>query len=158
MLRSFIFFAILATLALAAPTSNRALKKRSFTVPRVRSSSYVPDPTTAMAKAFRKFGWQFTVGANQNAATGTAATNTTGHHHHHHHHHHNTTAAASVSANSNADTSTFASAAAAASARSGDDTSEVAATAADNGAEYLAPVTIGGQQLNLDFDTGSADL
>ena len=45
---------------------------------------------------------------------------------------------------------------------------DVAAAAADDGtvaatpeqydAEYLSPVTIGGQTLNLDFDTGSADL
>ena len=45
---------------------------------------------------------------------------------------------------------------------------DVAAAAADDGsvtttpeqydAEYLSPVNIGGQTLNLDFDTGSADL
>lgn len=44
---------------------------------------------------------------------------------------------------------------------------EIAAAAADGSvtatpeqydAEYLCPVTIGGQTLNLDFDTGSSDL
>jgi aspergillopepsin I len=34
----------------------------------------------------------------------------------------------------------------------------VAATPEQYDAEYLCPVTIGGQTLNLDFDTGSADL
>lgn len=34
----------------------------------------------------------------------------------------------------------------------------VAATPEENDVEYLAPVTIGGQKLNLDFDTGSSDL
>ncbi|KAM7194551.1 penicillopepsin [Naviculisporaceae sp. PSN 640] len=34
----------------------------------------------------------------------------------------------------------------------------VAATPIGNDIEYLAPVTIGGQTLNLDFDTGSSDL
>lgn len=31
-------------------------------------------------------------------------------------------------------------------------------TPQDNDVEYLTPVTIGGSTLNLDFDTGSADL
>lgn len=35
---------------------------------------------------------------------------------------------------------------------------EVAATPEENDTEYLAPVSIGGQKVNLDFDTGSSDL
>ena len=35
---------------------------------------------------------------------------------------------------------------------------EVSASPEQNDSEYLSPVTIGGQKLNLDFDTGSADL
>lgn len=34
----------------------------------------------------------------------------------------------------------------------------VTATPEEYDAEYLCPVTIGGQSLNLDFDTGSSDL
>lgn len=46
-----------------------------------------------------------------------------------------------------------------ASASSDDDGSgEVTATPEENESEYLSPVTIGGQKLNLNFDTGSADL
>ena len=37
-------------------------------------------------------------------------------------------------------------------------TGTVTATPEQYDAEYLCPVTIGGQTLNLDFDTGSADL
>ncbi|CAD0088734.1 unnamed protein product [Aureobasidium vineae] len=48
--------------------------------------------------------------------------------------------------------------AAAPSTNQDDETGEVVATPADNGAEYLSPVTIGGQKLNLNFDTGSSDL
>lgn len=47
------------------------------------------------------------------------------------------------------------------SASSGDEddvTGEVEATPEENDSEYLAPVTIGGQKLNMNFDTGSADL
>ena len=39
-----------------------------------------------------------------------------------------------------------------------DGSGEVTATPEENESEYLSPVTIGGQQLNLNFDTGSADL
>ncbi|KAK5730818.1 hypothetical protein LTR15_000756 [Elasticomyces elasticus] len=38
------------------------------------------------------------------------------------------------------------------------ETGEVSAIPEENESEYLSPVTIGGQSLNLDFDTGSADL
>ncbi|KAK5165398.1 uncharacterized protein LTR77_008927 [Saxophila tyrrhenica] len=41
---------------------------------------------------------------------------------------------------------------------SGSDDGEVSATPEDNEAAYISPVTIGGQKMNLDFDTGSADL
>lgn len=37
-------------------------------------------------------------------------------------------------------------------------TGKVGALPEPNAAEYLSPVTIGGQTLNLDFDTGSSDL
>ena len=52
-----------------------------------------------------------------------------------------------------------ATASATASASTDDDGSgEVTATPEENESEYLSPVTIGGQKLNLNFDTGSADL
>lgn len=41
---------------------------------------------------------------------------------------------------------------------SAEDTGSVVATPATNDREYLAPVQIGGQTVNLDFDTGSSDL
>ncbi|KAH0416895.1 acid protease, partial [Aureobasidium melanogenum] len=70
---------------------------------------------------------------------------------------------ASWAASSSIASSSSAAAAAATSspapaANADDETGEVAATPADNGAEYLSPVTIGGQKLNLNFDTGSSDL
>lgn len=46
----------------------------------------------------------------------------------------------------------------AASAATAAASGEVTATPEEYDVEYLAPVTIGGQTLNLDFDTGSADL
>ncbi|KAI4763514.1 acid protease [Aureobasidium sp. EXF-3400] len=69
------------------------------------------------------------------------------------------TAAAASATPTPANTSPAPAYAAPAPAADGDDeTGEVIATPADNGAEYLSPVTIGGQKLNLNFDTGSSDL
>ncbi|KAF2754378.1 acid protease [Pseudovirgaria hyperparasitica] len=45
-----------------------------------------------------------------------------------------------------------------AAAANGTENGEVAASPEDNAALFLSPVTIGGQQFNLDFDTGSSDL
>lgn len=36
--------------------------------------------------------------------------------------------------------------------------SKVVATAEEGDSEFLSPITIGGQTLNMDFDTGSSDL
>lgn len=44
------------------------------------------------------------------------------------------------------------------SAVDGSVSGEVSANPEENESEYLSPVSIGGQTLNLDFDTGSADL
>ena len=44
------------------------------------------------------------------------------------------------------------------SANSSEESGAVTATPEDGGVEYLCPVTIGGQSLTLDFDTGSSDL
>lgn len=46
----------------------------------------------------------------------------------------------------------------AASSGSGSGSGSVAATPEEHNAEFLCPVTIGGQTLNLDIDTGSSDL
>lgn len=43
-------------------------------------------------------------------------------------------------------------------AAGGTGTGTVAAVPEPNAAEYLSPVTIGGQTVTLDFDTGSSDL
>ncbi|KAG9711038.1 hypothetical protein KCU73_g17255, partial [Aureobasidium melanogenum] len=56
--------AILATVALAAPTakqtSSNTLSKRSFIVPRIRKTGYIRKPAEAMARAYRKYGWSMT--------------------------------------------------------------------------------------------------
>lgn len=46
----------------------------------------------------------------------------------------------------------------AASGGSSTDNGQVSATSSQNDAEFLSPVTIGGQTLVMDFDTGSSDM
>ncbi|KAI5273394.1 acid protease [Aureobasidium subglaciale] len=177
--------AILATVALAAPTAKQtatqSLSKRSFTVPRVRKAGYIRKPSEAMGRAYRKFGWSMTtpdgtpwVAVSKTPTTKTfnadassspsnvtsdfsddQFTQTT-----HAAARIKTFLSASFSWGTSAPAASSASAAAATPAAEpeDDETGEVIATPADNGAEYLSPVTIGGQQLNLNFDTGSADL
>ena len=48
--------------------------------------------------------------------------------------------------------------AAAAAATGGNTTGTVAANPEENAALFLSPVDVGGQTLNLDFDSGSSDL
>jgi len=236
--------ALLATVALAAPTAKQAspniLKKRSFTIPRIRKTGYIRKPSEAMGRAYRKFGWSMTT-PDGSPWVAVSKTPTTMNLHADTSAPSNTTssdqsvatndrhlsdlrswlyatfswgyetpaassavaapstqvtyaaassaayssaivssAAVSYAAYSSAATSytvtTSATAAATAtpapanaapapdyaapapSADGNDETGEVLATPADNGAEYLSPVTIGGQKLNLNFDTGSSDL
>lgn len=158
--------AVLATVALAAPTTKQTVKqslsKRSFTVPRVRKAGYVRNPSQAMGRAYRKFGWTMTnpdgsawtavsktptnVESSDNLASASDASSTS---------------APLVFASARvkvASSSAFPNSSAATSTEETDETGEVVATPKDNGAEYLSPVTVGGQKLNLNFDTGSADL
>lgn len=231
--------AILATVALAAPTAKQAstntLKKRSFTIPRIRKTGYIRKPSEAMGRAYRKFGWSMTTPdgspwvavsktpttMNLHADTSAQSDTTSSDQSDATNDRHlsdlrtwlyatfswgyeppaasSTDAAPSVEATYAAASSAAvsyaayspvayssaaasymvtSSAAAAATATpspanaapapdyaapapaadGNDETGEVVATPADNGAEYLSPVTIGGQKLNLNFDTGSSDL
>lgn len=182
-LYSFVVLAVLATLALAAPTPER-ITKRSFTVPRIRNPAYVRDPAQAMARAYRKFGWGdllgsdsiFGLGSGEQGGSGQGASSTSS----------ATTSVASSSNNSDSEdnsgssessatsssaaaatsttapfsnsTATSAASAAANSTSSTGETGTVAAKPAESGAEYISPISVGGQSLNMDFDTGSADL
>ncbi|KAH0361931.1 acid protease, partial [Aureobasidium melanogenum] len=99
--------------------------------------------SAAASSAAASYATSYAAAATSEAAYYTAATSWA--------------ASSSVIASSSAAAATAASSPAPA-ANSDDETGEVAATPADNGAEYLSPVTIGGQKLNLNFDTGSSDL
>ncbi len=122
--RLFFVFALLAALALAAPSQVRrqGLAKRSFKVPRQinRAHPTGPNGAAAMRKVFRKYNFvvkdDFAVYTRQ--AAGMNATTSAG----------------------------------------GNKTGTVAANPGPNAALFLSPVDVGGQMLNLDFDSGSSDL
>ena len=121
--------ATLATFVLAAPTPANTLMKRSFTVPVVGRGKL--SPAEAMAQAYRKYGWEIIVFDPEQpapTASGYAWPNKT------------TTAVAGPTGTS-----------------SGND-GEGTATPEKHDQANNSPFTIGGQTLNLNFDTGSADL
>jgi hypothetical protein len=131
-LRFFLLVTLLATIALAHPSpARRKLVARSFKVPR----SLNPDHPTglnggdAMAKAYRKFGWGL-IGARHRGGKSRKPMAST-----------NTTTPTTTTPNTTQA-----------------ETGEVIATPEQNASLFLSPVTIGGQTLNMDFDTGSSDL
>ncbi|KAG9688552.1 acid protease, partial [Aureobasidium melanogenum] len=117
------------------------------------SSAPVPSaaaPSAAASSAAASYATSYAAAATSEAAYYTAAASWA------------SSSSSSIIASSSAAAATATSspsyAAPAPAANADDETGEVAATPADNGAEYLSPVTIGGQKLNLNFDTGSSDL
>ncbi|KAL1303538.1 hypothetical protein AAFC00_006911 [Neodothiora populina] len=119
-----------------------------------------------MRRAYRKFGWQMSApsstsrGASSGANPGSVAswekTPVSGSHSHSYFGNDWTSALANfvrAVTPSASPTSTSTS-----TASDSKESGEVAATPADDGAEYLSKVTVGGQEMNLNFDTGSADL
>lgn len=141
----FLFIGFLAALVAAAPSPN--IQKRGvFKVDRIKNRNFVGhNGPKAYLKALRKYRMNIPPELmdaikNQNAAapattaeklTNSAKVNAAG----------NTTSAAA--------NTTMAAAAG---------TGVVAATPEQGDVEYLAPVNIGGQTINLDFDSGSSDL
>jgi hypothetical protein len=119
--QSLVFLALLATVALSAPTQP---KKRSFKVSRIRQRDFIPDGTIAIRKAYNKFGLKgFGIIPELDIST--------------------TLIPLSELAASNS---------------SGADNGQVSATSSQNDAEFLSPVTVGGQTLVMNFDTGSSDM
>ena len=130
----FLLVTLLAAIVLAAPTpaEKRGLQKRSFKVPRHLNTAHPTGPNgyAAMRKVFRKYN--FKVKEEFMVKEGFIGLS-----------------------KQNKKNST---AAAAAAAADGNQTGSVAANPEQNAALFLSPVNVGGQTLNLDFDTGSSDL
>ncbi|QKX57944.1 uncharacterized protein TRUGW13939_05064 [Talaromyces rugulosus] len=132
----YIFF-FLTTLALAAPTTSR-LKSRSFQVDRVQRNGYVAHGPAALSKAYRKFNISSTTTATTASTnSGFQALNFKPINHRYRNKHNAAVGTNSTSAGQNG---------------------TVATTSVDGDVEFVSPVSIGGQTIMMDFDTGSSDL
>jgi aspergillopepsin I len=132
----YVFF-FLTTLALAAPTTSR-LKGRSFQVDRVQRDGYVAHGPAALSKAYRKFNISSTTKATTTSTnSGFQALNFAPINHHHRN---KQSAAAGTNSTSAGQNGT------------------VATSSVDGDVEFVSPVSIGGQTIMMDFDTGSSDL
>jgi aspergillopepsin I len=182
---SFALAAIFASCALAAPLpTTKALAKRTFRVPvpaRFGLKRGYRNPRNELVKTYAKYGWEIILtnpddfwgqllGGDGGSGDGSSASAPA------------PATSSAVPQSSNGDSSdgsnpavvtvtatTYAPAAStasvappasstASSSKDNGDTGEVAADPEPNESEYLSPVSIGGQTLHLDFDTGSADL
>lgn len=154
-----LFLVALASLVLAAPTAERDIQKRSFKVERIPNPNFVRHVnhkrapgagTRALIKAYRKFGVALPQGlvdamgqipaANVQSELVTADG-----------------VPVSNKAKGNNNNNSGASAAAG-STGSGSGSGEVTNTPTSGDTEYLAPITVGGQTMVMDFDSGSSDL
>ncbi|KAH8696651.1 pepsin-type protease [Talaromyces proteolyticus] len=129
MSRSFVLYTIFLITTLAlGAPTERHLKGRSFEVERVRRSNYIPHGLSAIKKAYRKFNISST-------SFGLEALEY-----------------------EPIDTPKTATNAANAAQGGTGGNGAVSATATANDAEFVSPVSIGGQTVMMDFDTGSSDL
>lgn len=167
----FALAALLASVALAAPTTN-GLVKRSFEAQ--TNGRELFNPLDEINLTHRKYGWQIIIINPESETTSTVqleppvpfSTSTIAGF---------TTAAVptslptaspsgSPSASSSSTgpygngTKTSSSASPTGTGSGGSEDGTVSANPESNEKEYLSPVTVGGQKLNLNFDTGSADL
>lgn len=147
----------LVTFALAAPQHAPIQKRGSFVVKRVPNPAFkgrTPGAgTRALIKAHRKYSIPLPQGlvdamnaANAGSAGGVADVLNTG-------------ATEDKAAKKKGKTAAAAASNSTTSATNGTaGTGNVAATPEQGDVEYLAPISIGGQTMNMDFDSGSSDL
>ncbi|TVY18782.1 putative aspergillopepsin A-like aspartic endopeptidase [Lachnellula arida] len=169
-----IFLFAIVTLVLAAPAPERhaPIQKRSFKVERVPNPKFKRTPgagTRALIKAHRKFLVPLPAGladamagaqgggaaagkadalTNSLAGTGAKKGKAKG----------SKSASAGVAQSTGAASSSGSTAAAAAAGNGTSGSGTVTATPETGDTEFLSPVNIGGQTMNMDFDSGSSDL
>ncbi|CAG7924196.1 unnamed protein product [Penicillium olsonii] len=132
-MQSFLFIVMLISLsfnALAIPVaSGNRLGRRSFKVEHAKRGDYAVHGPAALRKAYRKFGIDTTTLTGVDVSDFKPFDTKT------------TTSGKNVKED----------------AVESDQTGSVTATSVQGDVEFISPVTIGGQTLDMDFDTGSAD-
>lgn len=145
----------LVSIVLAVPTRNAPIQKRSFKVERVPNPAFkgrsVGLGTRELIKAHRKYGVALPQGLVDAMNAANAANVPVG------------SVADSLSNSASVQVAAVggakvAAAAPAAGNATGTGNGKVTATPEKGDVEYLSPVMIGGQTINMDFDTGSSDL
>lgn len=134
-----IVLSLLIFQTLASPITQRSLQKRSFKVPRIPVPNYVPNGPRALKRAYAKFGLTDDAQGiaslrkrNLNLGFGDISLLPTG------------DVATKVNAAANNSTT-------------GSENGETTATGTQNDAQFLSPVKFGGQELVVNFDSGSSD-
>jgi len=117
-----------STVTLAAPTSNNELKGRSFEIPRIRRKNYTPNGPAALRKAYRKFSIPPPTYEGVDLFD--------------------------LAPPSEDRAKKQASNTAGGAAEKG----EVVVQSENNDEEFISLISVGGQDLHMDFDTGSSDL
>ena len=149
---------LLATLVLAAPGH---VQKRSFKVERIPNPHFKGrNGPRELIKAYRKYRMPVPTNLEDAAQSQRDALISRGLGRRHRKGKHKGTAAGASIGTGGAGTGATAGGggAAAAAANTSAGTGAVAATPESGDVEYLAPVDIGGQTINMDFDSGSSDM
>lgn len=134
-----IIFTLLVATILASPISKaRTIQKRSFKVPRIPVENYVANGPKALKRAYAKFG----VSEPAAGPAGLRKRNID-------------LGFSDISIVPTGDVAT--SIEAAANSTSGKENGETAADPTQNDAQFLSPVIVGGQQIVVNFDSGSSD-
>lgn len=132
-----IIFSLFIAHILASPVA-RSVQKRSFKVPRILVPGYVPNGPKALKRAYAKFGL---TEADQAASLRKRSINF---------------GFGDISLLSTGDVAHKVNAAANNSTTSNEN-GETTATGTQNDAQFLSPVKFGGQELIVNFDSGSSD-
>ena len=132
---------VAADLGLAAPAPNHLHKRGSFMVNRVPGAPLNRNALVSMKKVFNKYGMDMPAGLKASSEDIWAAPNSN--------------AAASASATPSA---TGSAAQSTGSGGAGSQVGNVTNAPTKGDVEFVSPITVGGQTMMMDFDTGSSDL
>lgn len=135
-----IIFTLLIASIVALPIKPQPIKKRSFKVPRIPVKNYVPDGPKALKRAYAKFGVS-------EPADGPAQLRKRD----------IKFGFGDISIVPGGDVATRISKAASNSTTAGKENGETSATGTQNDAQFLSPITVGGQEIVVNFDSGSSD-